>query len=205
MVEAKELQISPEEQPYLNVVRLLERSGYQYEPKATHEDPDGHIHFNKQDGSRFYPHFHFIYIPDTESIKIHIDVRMHKTRNMSPKLSDEQQRLYGQFTILSQIQDKSIARIASNFSKQMLEQSMFRTSQSIAHDDEKKFGRMRVQTRRNKKLRLRKQNKHQHSEKKYKLNGDFDEVLYIADWEPINPILNNEVNRQLETKTDNIT
>ncbi len=203
MVEtAPQVPINPENNKNLqSVVNLLGKAGYYYEMQATHEDDRGFLHFNKPLTDRFYPHFHLMYKPDDGKISIHMDIRRHKSRHIKPELTDEVIRLYGIFTIISQSQDSKTAEIANNFSKQLREASLFNTSETLNRPGAREQ-RFKSRTVERKRMKLKKEDRQSHLQKKYK---DEDvETWQISDWEPIDPELHEEVNRQLHLDTDKI-
>lgn len=204
MVESPESKNTSEQSTVTNVVQLLEIAGYHYETRATHEDIEGNIHFYKGIGSDFYPHYHFIYKPISSNINVHIDVRRHKARRQSGVLSEELQRLYEQFKLQSQNLDGETARIAESLGRSVLNQLLFRVHEEISYLDEQKHTRLKRVTDKQKKSKLKKQSKHAHSEKKYKLKDETEETWYISDWEPIDPELHERVNRQLGQEIDKI-
>ena len=181
-------------QQYAALVDVMTRVGYKFEMETTHVDPEGHLHFNKPIGDKFYPHFHAIYKPSRNKFNLHIDIRTHKTRTESIELSDELQRLQGHFTLLSQSTNLEISSISLDLKKKIIDQAFFKVSRALnarTKNSERHITRARIQ----KKSKLAHESKHKYRESKYSQDSDL-KTWYISDCEPLNINWHDEADRQ---------
>ena len=83
------------------IVNGLIESGYQQE-FPENKDSSSELHFKRYlHERRFYPHFHLIFDLEVDKWDLHTDIRRHKTLRHSGQLSEEKERLYYSFGLLS--------------------------------------------------------------------------------------------------------
>jgi hypothetical protein len=107
------------------VVQLMRGAGYEYESIQTHRDEEERLHFSRQLGNHYYPHFHLIINVDNQSLNIHVDKGRHKASYLETELPSEMSRLRDFFNIHSHNADGKSAQISEFINKHLTAIALF--------------------------------------------------------------------------------
>lgn len=170
----------------INIIPIFGKAGYEWEVKATHGDERGKMHFRRHLGEKPYPHFHLIYNLIGEQFTVHLDIRKHRARDISPHLSEELERLYRHFTIERDAHNPTTQDLISSLAKQAIALAMFSSPDEINRKQRRQVTNLQKM---NNSRKLRKEIRHIYRKKK---DRTFRMVVYggvVEDWEPLTEII----------------
>lgn len=183
--ESQHFNLTPENQHLDNVVQLFKSAQYVYDGHATHNDPEGSLHFSKPITGRLFSHLHLTYIPEQNRFNLHLDIRKHVATIISTHVSQGVEDLHRALTSQVKSGDCDKERLRLSLIKQCLEMALFRTA-SIRNSlmENNGFVPMGLRQTEVKRRRLKKATKHALQRRKFKLI-DANEAWLIEDREPL--------------------